>query len=100
MTNMLHPGETVVKTGTFLYDSAVECDIRIVHSPIRYGSGDYEDPPDVQHDVECDVFYVHFGSTTQRGIFNACSSSFSSLPEAVAAVDAMPGVGSTILWSA
>jgi len=97
---MLYPGETVVQTGTFLYDGAVECDIRIVHSPIRYGSGDYEDPPDIQDDVECDVFYVHFGSPTQRGIFNAGSSSFSSLPEAVAAVDAMPGVGSTIRWDA
>lgn len=46
----------VVKKGTFLYDGTVECDLRIVYSKIRYGSGDYEDPPELENDLMQDTF--------------------------------------------
>ncbi len=61
------PNEIVVMEGTFLYDGKVECDLRIVRSAVRYGSGDYEDPPEIADDTEKTTFYIQFGSTTQRG---------------------------------
>jgi len=91
-------GESVVATGTFVYDDLVECDLRIVFSSIRYGSGDYEDEPDVADDVEIDTYYLEYGSTTQRGVFNAGGGGYATLAEARAAVEAAPGIGPTVRW--
>jgi len=95
----LAQNETIVKEGTFVYDGRIQCDVRIVHSPIRYGSGDYEDPPEIENDLEQDTFYIHYGSTTERGVFNAGGGGYPSLAEAMAAAEAAPGIGSTIRWS-
>jgi hypothetical protein len=95
----LAPNETVVKEGTFRYAGEIECDIRIVHSPVQYGSGDSEDPPEVEDDIERSTFYIQYGSTTERGIFNACGGGFPTLAEAVAAAAASPGIGDTVRWS-
>lgn len=67
----LAPNETLVMEGTFLYDGIVECDVCVARSPIRYGSGDYEDPPEIYNDLERDTFYVYYGSTTERGRYTA-----------------------------
>jgi len=91
-------GETLVKEGTYLYDGAVECDVCIVHSPIRYGSGDHEDSPEIAGDMECDTYYVRYGSTTDRGVFNAGGGWYSSIAEAIASVEAAPGIGATARW--
>ena len=93
----LNPGETVVATGTFTY-GAVECDLRIVLSPIRYGSGDYEDEPEIGNDVVQDTYYVQYGSVTQRGVFHAGGGGYPSLIEARLAVEAAPGIGPTVIW--
>lgn len=90
--------ETIVKEGVFLYDGAVECDVRIVRSPIRYGSGDDEDPPEIANDLQQDTYYVQFGSTTKRGVFNAGGGGYPSLVQAVGAAEATPGIGATIKW--
>ena len=79
----LAPNETVVKEGTFLYDGEIECDIRIIRSPVRYGSGDHEDPPEVENDLEQSAFYIQYGSTTERGVFNAGGGGYPTLAEAV-----------------
>ena len=94
----LSSDQTVVKEGTFLYDGTIECDVRIVHSPVRYGSGDHEDPPDIQNDSEQDTYYVQYGSTTDRGVLNAGGGGYSSLADAIAGVEAAPGVGGTVRW--
>src|SRR5688500_5797491 len=93
----LNSNEKVVATGTFLY-AGTECDLRIVFSPIRYGSGDCEDEPEIANDSVADTYYVQYGSTTQRGIFNAGAGGFPSLVEARAAAEAAPGIGLTIRW--
>src|SRR5947207_397479 len=67
----MNPNCKVVMEGTFLYDDMVECDLQIVFSPTRFGSGDYEDPPEIRDDSQRDTFYLRFGSTTDRGLFNA-----------------------------
>ena len=89
--------EKVVKTGTFLYDDIVLCDVRIVYSTIRYGSDDWEDPPELAEDQHGDFFGVQWGSTTARGIFNAGSGGGTCISEAIAAAESMPGVGKTIV---
>ncbi|WP_119965670.1 hypothetical protein [Simplicispira lacusdiani] len=94
----LQPGERVVREGTFLYDLQIECDVRIVYSPIHYGTGDWEDPPEIQNDLEQDTYYVQYGSTTERGRFNAGGGGHRSLPEAMAAAEAAPGIGPTVRW--
>ncbi|MES2489757.1 MAG: hypothetical protein V4607_08185 [Pseudomonadota bacterium] len=94
----LQPGERIVKKGTYLYDGSIECDICIVYSPIRYGSGDYGDPPEWGEDQEIDTYYLYFGATTERGRFAAGSGGTPSLTEAMAAAEAAPGVGKTVRW--
>ena len=91
------PG-AVVKKGTFLYSGAVECDLCIVLSPVRFGSGDYEDSPEFANDVESPTYYVYFGSTIERGKFNAGAGGYPSLSEAMAAVEHAAGIGPTVRW--
>lgn len=88
----------VVRTGTFLYDGAVICDLRIVRSPIRYGSGDWEDPPEIANDQELETFYVQYGSSTERGRFNAGGGGHDTLRDAMQATQAAPGIGPTVQW--
>ena len=95
----LSRGESVVQAGTFLYDGQVVCDLRIVFSPVRRGTGDYEDPPEVSDDVHQDTFYIQYGSTTSRGVFNAGGGGFPTLSAAVAHVESMPGFGNTVRWT-
>lgn len=90
--------ENVVKTGTFLYDDTILCDVRIVYSTFLPGSGDWEDPPELADDQVGEFFYVQWGSTTMRGVFNGGSGGGNSIQEAVAAAESMPGVGRTIVW--
>lgn len=94
----LAPNETVVMEGSFVYDGTIECDIRIVHSPIRYGSGDYEDPPEIADDVQCDTYYVQYGSTTARGVFTSGGMGFPSLSEAMTSAESVAGPGPTVRW--
>jgi len=96
--NSVTPSESVVKEGTFLYDHRVECDVRIVMSPVHYGTGDYEDPPDIANDRAEATFYIQYGSTIQRGVFSAGGGGFASLEEAIAEVASAPGIGSTVKW--
>lgn len=93
----MFPG-TVVKKGTYIYDSSVECDLCIIYSHIRYGSGDYEDPSDIADDIEVDTYYLYFGSTTERGKFNAGGGGYPSLSEAMVAAENAPGIGRTVRW--
>ena len=94
----LHAGEVVVKNGTFLYDSTVICDVRIVRSRMRPGSGDWQDPPEVADDHHGDFFRIQYGSTTARGHFNAAGGGGASLQEAIAVAESTPGIGNTIRW--
>lgn len=96
--NSLAPGETIVATGTFLYGDAVECDLRVVYGPIRYGSGDYEEEAEISSDSVMETYYVQYGSTTQRGFFSSGSGGYKSLAEARAAAEEAPGIGLTVRW--
>ncbi len=96
----LAPDETVVMEGTFLYGGEVECDVRIVQSPVHYGTGDHEDFPEIADDAMEATFSIQYGSTTQRGAFNAGGGGYPSLAEAMARAEGAPGIGSSIRWKA
>jgi hypothetical protein len=78
------PEHTTVRRGTFLYDDAVVCDLRIFRSPVRYGTGDAADPPEFAEDQAGDFYYIQYGSPSARGVYVAGSSAFSSLDDAQA----------------
>lgn len=91
--------ENIVKSGTFLYDGSVLCAVCIAFSALRFGTGDYEDSPDVSLDAEIETYYVFFGSTTERECYNASGGGYSSLAEAIANVEQRPGFGPSVKWS-
>ena len=91
--------ESIVKVGTFLYDNSVLCDVCVSFSRVRFGTGDYEDPPEIGEDVVKGTYYVFFGSTTERGRYTAGGGGYPSLAEAIANVEARPGFGKTVEWS-
>ena len=73
--------EEVVKAGAFLYDGLVTCDVRIVYSAIRHGSGDPVEPP--EQDEQRDSYYLQYGGTEHRGVFIGGSGCFDTLEEAM-----------------
>jgi hypothetical protein len=77
------PDEAIVKAGTFAYAESVTCQLRIVRSSIRCGSGDYEDPPGTANDTEIESFYIEFGDPTEPTRFVARSGAYPSLPAAM-----------------
>jgi hypothetical protein len=99
LSTSLQAGQEVVKTGTFLYDGQITCDVRIVRGPIFYGSGDYEDPLEIADDHEREIFCVQYGSPTKRGCYNAGGGSYPTLSDAIDAVEATPGLGCTVKWA-
>jgi hypothetical protein len=90
----------IVRVGCFTYAGETTCDLRIVRSPVRYGSGDEDDPPHIADDQAVETFYIEYGSTTERGIFNAGGGAYDSLDEAIAAVETAPGIGDSVRWIA
>jgi hypothetical protein len=92
------PEEQIVKEGSFVYAESVQCEIRIVRTNVRFGSGDADDPPEVSEDRVTESYYVQYGSTTQRGVFTAGSGPFDSLPEALAGAARQLGAQRTIRW--
>jgi len=91
--------ENIVKQGTFHYDSCVECDICVVYCATRFGTGDYDDPPEIQNDMAIDSYYLWLGSTTERGRYSEGGGCFNSLAEAIANAEARPGFGHSIKWN-
>ncbi len=91
--------EQIVNEGIFAYAENVQCEIRIVRTNVRFGSGDAEDPLEVSEDRVTESYYVRYGSTTQRGVFTAGSGPFDSLPEAMAGAALQLGGQRTILWT-
>ncbi len=94
----LRSDEKIVKRGTFLYDSSVLCDIRIVYSTCIPGSGDDQDPPELADDRDGDFFYVQYGSTTARGVFHANGGGGATLEAAMTAAESTSGIGPTVVW--
>ena len=80
---------SVVKQGTFLYAGAVVCDIRILKTDRRPGTGDQEG----------EFFTIQYGSTTARGEFVAGGGWFASLEQAMDLARAAVGTNGGLNWS-
>ena len=76
----------------------MDVSVKVSNTPVRYGSGDYEDPPEIQNDVEQDTLHVEYGSTTERGVFNSGGGGYPSLADATAQAESVPDIGSTVRW--
>jgi hypothetical protein len=93
----LHMGEAqseTILTGSYLYDDCLRLAVRIDLCPTRFGTGDWEDEPEIQDDVEVPTYVVWYETTAGMpkwvGGFQC-----SSLEEAKAAVSE---VGHSLRW--
>jgi hypothetical protein len=82
-----------VKRGKFLHNGRVVCDVRIVRAPVRYGSGDADDPP--AKDEPGPWFYFEWGSAVRPGELETGKLGRATLAEAVAAIEKQVG---SVTW--
>jgi hypothetical protein len=88
----------IVKEGTYLYDGAVPCGVRIRFQSVRFGTGDYEDPFEVAEDQAIPTYYIEFSVTTDVNDFRSGGGGFESLEDAVAHLHSVPYVASSLRW--
>lgn len=72
-----------VKRGSWLYAGEVRCKVRILKGNIRYGSGDYEDPPEIRDDQEGEFYAIEYTSPAHTGGYKAGGGTCLSLEEAM-----------------
>jgi hypothetical protein len=86
----------VVREGRWLYAGSVALAVRIRESDTRFGSGDYEDPPDVREDRSERCYYVDWdGAGTGRS--SSVTGPFDALDGAEAF--AMEQANGTLTWN-
>lgn len=81
----------IVKQGILLYDHVLEYSVIIIESDILYGTGDFDDPPEIAEDRECLCYYIWCDSPHGRNEY--CSGPFEaymSVEEAMAAIEKEP----------
>ncbi|MDB5172095.1 MAG: hypothetical protein JWN51_868 [Phycisphaerales bacterium] len=64
-----------VRSGYWFYDGTVRLPVRIVQSPIRYGSGDHEDEADVRDDRVEECVYLVFTTSDGKEVGGGASRS-------------------------
>lgn len=77
----------MIRRGTWLYDGSVRREVRIIRQSTLYGSGDYEDPPDIADDRDCECFGVLFETATGGPPRFAGGGQFKSLEDATQHVE-------------
>jgi len=60
MTNSQNYPGTLIRTGTWLYDNTVPSRVEIWLRPVKYGTGDYEDPPEIQDDQYGGFYEIYY----------------------------------------
>jgi hypothetical protein len=80
--------ERVVRQGTYRYANERECDVRVVYSPVRHGTGDDADAEEYAVDQVIDSYYVQYGGPLQRGVFISGGGCFPTLEDAVQHIEA------------
>lgn len=73
----------VIKEGIWRYDDFVEYKVRIVKWYILYGTGDYEDSPEMSEDKDVECYYVLLEPIVEKGKFPTSRGGFLTLQEAV-----------------
>jgi len=89
-----------MKEGTWLYDGQILTGVRIVACSMRWGSGDWEDPPEAREDLKVDGFDVQWASPTSPveypGHATAC---FATLAAAVEYVEGVAWAKGSLKWT-
>lgn len=83
------------KIGTWLHGGSIPCEVRVVRHHTLYGSGDYDDPPEVVEDRAVECFYVLFHTPAGEPEW-VCGGAALSLNEAMAL--AQRRLGHTLVW--
>jgi hypothetical protein len=86
----------VVCNGLWYYDKTFKTGVAIQKMPIIYGSGDYEDPSEIQNDREIENYYIWFATSGSLIDFKNGAGYKLSLEEAK--IEAERLVGQTIEW--
>jgi hypothetical protein len=60
----------VIKRGICFYDNSVEYEVRIIRGQVLYGTGDYEDLPNVSDDREIECYEIWYENLIKKGEFN------------------------------
>jgi hypothetical protein len=86
----------LVQEGTALYAGEVPYRVAIYRSPVRYGSGDYEDPPELRDDIKGEWYYISYAPPVEPQRFSAGGGCFGTPQEAKAHVERM--TNGTVEW--
>lgn len=90
----------IVQEGAWLYDGQVPTGVRVVHCNVRYGTGDWQDPPEIRNDVSGAGFDVQWASPTSPSTYSAHASAvFPTLADAIAYAEGTAWVAGTLKWS-
>jgi hypothetical protein len=81
----------IVARGSWLYAGSVRSGIVDVRRAVRYGTGDYEDPPDIAEDRFIETYEPWFELPGEPGNFGAGGGQYATLTDALAAVEALCG---------
>lgn len=87
----------IMQEGIWLYNDCIECKVRIIKWHTLYGTGDYEDTPDIENDKEIECYYVLQESIHEKGKFPTYRGGFLSIQEAIE--DAENCTFQKITWS-
>jgi hypothetical protein len=94
---MTSPGDanSVVLRGTWLYAGSVPCEVRIVRSSVRHGSGDTEDPQEVANDQDVECYYLEYQTTagTPKWVGGGSSQSIAEAKQSAALL-----LGASLKW--
>jgi hypothetical protein len=93
---LVNSEDEIVKSGTWLYGGTVASTIRITRGNIFRGTGDYEDPPETQEDLEIETFNVWFESLPGSGCFSMGGGQYLTLEEAISNTQRV--IKSSIEW--
>ncbi len=74
--------QDLVLRGSWLYSGTVPCEIKIVCQNVAYGTGDYEDDPEMAEDKEGLFFYILFQAAGSPGEFKSMVGPFDTLESA------------------
>jgi hypothetical protein len=86
--------ERAIKIGMAKYDNTVPYKVEIIVTNFKPGSGDYEDPPEIQTD-QFGTFYMIKYYSPPDFKFSSGGGWYSSLGEAVSVAEKMTG---GIIW--
>ena len=84
---------TTVKRGYWLYAGNLRVPFRIVVSPTTYGTGDYQDAPDVREDQDVPCFYILYQTYDGQEVGGGGHASLQAAKEHAKKLQ-----GDSILW--